>query len=597
MHNNTLFVVKCERISRRQAYYLQFPYNTELINKIKELPDETKKWNGSNKSWEVTTPSLLKLIKIYKGSNLIHFDFGDEKNRNIFIQQIKKAEIAEIEKKKLILELNINKEKWVKYKEELENNYEQYIERVHANLKDGVKLYKHQVVGAMFLDKVRNMLLALDMGTGKTIISIAYVEMNNFEKVFVITPNSLKFNYYQEIKKFTNSKAYIINWKKNEYTIEESKYIIVNYDYFNSSNSKKVLNKFNDLNIGKIDCLISDESHKLANNQSNTFKNFKKIFKKDKFKNNLISKIFMSGTPAPSKVAQLYTQLNQISPLEFATKKYFLEYYCGMTYDINGFGWVLNKDETKYEELFYKISPFTYRKKKRDVLKDLPEKTYQKVILEMTSKEYKLYDEIEKGVADEFVKNNNTNPLAIMGKLRRYTSHLKINGVSELIGSILNSNEKFVTVDFFKESLSELHNQYKDVSVLHTGDFKDYERAKMISDFQDDNSNVKIFFGTESTTKEGLTLTAASKIGILSLPWNPGVLDQISDRLARIGQRYAVNAYLFIYKDTIDEYIFSLIEEKRGDISQVIDNENYKSDINQSIINDLVKKIVKKHRK
>jgi SWI/SNF-related matrix-associated actin-dependent regulator 1 of chromatin subfamily A len=294
---------------------------------------------------------------------------------------------------------------------------------------------------------------------------------------------------------------------------------------------------------------------------------------------------------------ELYSVLHEISPLDFATQKYFYEYYCGMNYNVDGYGWETDINLTKFEELFNKIAPYVYRKKKSEVLKDLPEKTYQRITLEMTPKEYEIYYELEEGIANEFHNANITNPLSIMGKLREYTSYLKVNNVKELIDSILESGEKFVAVDFYKESLLSLHRQYPEISALHTGDVKDTERAEVIQDFQNDNGKIKIFLGSEGTTKEGLTLTAASKVGMLTIPWTPGTLDQCTDRCCRIGQKNAVNAYLFIYKDTIDEYIFNLIESKRAEISQVIDGEKYESDINQSIINDLITIIKNKHKK
>lgn len=592
-----VFVVYCERIPRRQYYYLRFQYNEGLVNKIKNLPNDSRKWNVGMICWEVSTLSLFLLINRYKGSTKIHFDFGNEDSRKIFIKQFEKIKIKEEEKKKFIADLNIKKEYWVKYKEELETTYDKYIDVVHKYLKPEITLYPHQVISTMFLNVTRNLLLALDMGTGKSLISIAYVEMNDFEKVFIITPNSLKFNFYYEVKKFTDSTAHIINWNKNDCGIEEAKYIIVNYEYFNSSDFKKVKIKFDKLNIGKIDCLISDESHRLKSSSSNTYKNFKRLFNDDIFRDKKISKIFMSGTPAPSKAAELYTVLHQISPVDFATKKYFYEYYCGMKYNLDGFGWETNVSMTKFDELFNKIAPYIYRKKKSDVLKDLPEKTYQKILLEMTPKEYEIYYDLEEGVANEFLNEELYNPLSIMGKLREYTSYLKVNNVKELIDSILESNEKFVAIDFYKKSLYDLHQKYPTISGLHTGDEKDTERAEIVKDFQDDNGKIKIFLGSEGTTKEGLTLTAASKVGMLTIPWTPGTLDQCTDRLVRIGQKNAVNAYVFIYKDTIDEYIFNLIESKRAEVSQVIDGEKYESNVNQSIINDLIKIIKEKHNK
>ena len=215
----------------------------------------------------------------------------------------------------------------------------------------------------------------------------------------------------------------------------------------------------------------------------------------------------------------------------------------------------------------------------------------------MTDEEYKIYWEIEEGVANSFVSKNLNNPLSIMGKLREYTSQLKVNSVKELIDTVLESGEKFVAIDFYKNSLRELYRQYPDISILHTGDESDVERAGAIKDFQDENSKIKIFLGSESTSKEGINLTQASKIGLLTIPWTPGTLQQIVDRLCRIGQKNAVNAYLFIYENSIDSYILDLIEGKESEISQVIDGEKYVSNINQSIINDLIKIIKEKHKK
>ena len=591
-----VFPVYCERISKRQAYYLRFQFNEGLIEKIKNLPEDSRKWNPGMMVWEVTTLSLFLLIKKYKGSNKIYFDFGSEDSRKIFIQQIRKIEIAEEEKRKFIADLDVKKERWVQYKKELEETYEKYSEDIHKFLKPEVHLYPHQIVSAMFLNVTRNLLLALDMGTGKSLISITYAEMNAFNKVFVITPNSLKFTYRNEVEKFTNSNAFIIG-KKNKCTIEDARYIIVNYEYFNSADYDKVKKKFNNLNIGKIDCLITDESHRLKSTGSNTYKNFKRLFKDEIFRNGKVSKVFMSGTPAPSKSAELYTVLHQISPTDFPTKNHFFTYYCGMTYNLDGFGWETNISMAKFDELFHKIAPFIYRKKKSEVLKDLPEKTYQRIVLEMTPKEYEVYYALEEGVANEFLNKNLHNPLSIMGKLREYTSHLKVNNVKELIDSILECGEKFVAIDFFKDSLYKLNRLYPEISALHTGDEKDSIRAEIVKDFQNENGKIKIFLGSEGTTKEGLTLTAASKVGMLTIPWTPGALDQCTDRLSRIGQKNAVNAYVFIYKDTIDEYVFNLIESKRAEISQVIDGEKYESDVNQSIINDLIKIIKQKHGK
>jgi len=936
-----IYVVHCERIRKRQWYYLRFPINDQLIQRIKNLPEESRKWNPSMICWELTTSSLFFLIKRYKGSTKIHFDFGNDDSRKIFIDQIKTVELKEEEKRKFILDLNIKKEHWVRYKEELEESYVEYSDKMHALLKEGVKLYPHQIVASMFMNATRSTLISHEMGLGKanpvdsklltpngwirmgdvkvddwvigsdgkpkrvtgvfpqglkdiyeltfndkttaqscddhfwnvntyirnwrknpfmtktlreimnnglqfkngnnkwyipivkpiefekkdlkinpyvlgcllgdggitvkngisfssidkeilneislrlpekhnlvrngeslkdyyltadgknnyinqalknynlkgcnshtkfipndfkfasieqrlemlqgildtdghsrkdgiveltlaskqliedvqlivqslggigrlhekwiiynderrlywrlhiklppqftpfklkrkietfvaptkylpnraitevnyvgkkeaqcisiesddhlycidncilthnTLSAILYVEMNNFEKVFVITPNSLKFNFYHEVKKFTNSNAHIINWKRNDCGIEEAKYVIVNYDYFNPKNTKekKFVTKWKKLGLDVIDSVICDESQKLKNTKANTYKNFKATFKKSIFRNEKVSKIFLSGTPAPNRAHELYTVMNQISITDFPTKKYFQEYYCGMTRDEDGWGYHVDTMAQKLEELYHKIAPFTHRKRKFEVLTDLPDKTYQRIILEMTDQEQKIYDEIEAGVANEFVEQPNNNPLTIMIRLRQYLAIIKIKHVIELIENVFETGEKVVVVDYFKDSLYEINKKLGEITALHTGDQDVEQRAEIVETFQDKNSNLKGFLGSIQTCNYGLTLTAASKLFIMTLPYSVGEYDQVSDRLHRIGQKAAVNIYALIFPDTIDDYVFSAIEGKRKEIVKVIDNEDYTSNVSESVFSEVVKKIKEKHGK
>ena len=594
------FIVHCERIPRRQWYYLRFPINDQLITRIKNLPEETRKWNAGMMCWEVKVSSLFALIKRYRSSKKIHFDFGNEKSRKIFIEQIRKVEVTELEKRKFIADLKIKKEHWVKYKQELETSYVDYSEKLHSLINPEITLYPHQIVAAMFMNATRSTLISHEMGLGKTISSILYVEMNGFEKVVVVTPNSLKFNFYGEIKKFTNSTAHIVNWKKNTCGIEEAKYVIINYEFFNpSKKSGRFLTKWKKLGIDVIDAVVSDESHRLKNTKANTYKNFKSTFNKKMFRDGKISKIFLSGTPAPNRAHELYTLLNQISITDFPTKKHFQEYYCGMTRDDEGgYGYVVDTMEQKFEELYHKIAPFTHRKRKKEVLTDLPDKTYQRIVLEMTEKEQKTYDEIEAGVANEFIENPTNNPLTIMIRLRQYLAIIKVKHVIELIENVLQTGEKVVVVDFFKDSLYEINKILGDISGLHTGDVKDLEvRAEIVNKFQDILSQLKVFLGSIQTCNYGLTLTAASKLFIMTLPYSVGEYDQVSDRLHRIGQKAAVNIYVLVFPDTIDDYVFSAIEGKRKEIVKVIDNEDYTSDVSESVLSDVIKKIKEKHGK
>jgi SNF2 family DNA or RNA helicase len=92
-----------------------------------------------------------------------------------------------------------------------------------------------------------------------------------------------------------------------------------------------------------------------------------------------------------------------------------------------------------------------------------------------------------------------------------------------------------------------------------------------------------------------LTLTAADKLFILTLPFSVGEYDQVADRLHRIGQKNVVNIYPLMFRDTIDDYVYSAIENKRAEIVKVIDNEDYKSDVTESVLTEVIERIKRKH--
>lgn len=456
--------------------------------------------------------------------------------------------------------------------------------------------------------------------THNTLCSIGYAEMMGFKKILVITPNSLKYNYKDEVEKFTlGKKAQILSGKpvakKNQNNIQKerdlSNYIIVNYDYFNPKDFKKVLTKFNSLNLGFIECVVLDESHMIKNTSSNTYKNIKKII------NEIPSKVFLSGTPAPNRVKELYTVLNIISPLDFATKTEFYEMYCGLTYipkpkkkdgeeidedDDENYrgGWQQSEGGMRLEELYHKIAPYTYRKRKFEVLKDLPDKIYQKIIIEMNDEQQEQYNKIEEGVANEIFSDeqmSSVNMLTIMLRLRQYTSMIKGVPTVDLVKRLLDEGEKSVVVDQFKEPILEMKKLLGDVAGLHTGDENADERNLVKTDFQDPNGKIKVFLASIATTKYGLTLTAASKLFMTTLPWSPGEYDQVADRCHRIGQKDTVFIYPMVVKDTIDEYVFGMIEKKRIEITKALDNEDYHSNVEETILSEILKMLREKYGK
>jgi SWI/SNF-related matrix-associated actin-dependent regulator of chromatin subfamily A-like protein 1 len=585
--------VLCEKQGKKQWYRLRFPYNQTLIDKIKAFPREEREWDGVDKSWVLTTTTLFFLLASFTRDSGYWFDFGTTEARDKFVADLHKIRELDEEKKRILIEIEQKNKEAVEFKEYIEQHTQEYVERIHAKIKTDFTLYSFQIAAVMYLDKVKNALLAFEMGLGKTLSSIAYTEYEEYEKALIIVPNSLKFNFYGEVEKFTFSKAHIVNWKNNWHSVQDSKYIIVNYDYFRDAKWESVKLKFDALGIGKVDVVICDESQKLKNSKANTTKNIKKLLKILKPK----SKVFLSGTPMPNRAFELYTVLNEISPIEFATKKHFYEYYCGMSYNQYTGQYDTDISGARFEELFRKIAPHNYRKRKTDVL-DLPDKIYRKTMVELTEKEYRNYCLTEAGVANEIFgqeKMSGTMIITIMLRLRQFTSKIKLPVVQELIESILEGGEKVVVLDMFKESLYELKGLFGDIAAVHTGDQSVDERGEIVKTFQNPESNLKIFLGSIQTCNYGLTLTAASKMIINTMPWSVGEYDQATDRIHRIGTKNTVFIYPLIGKGTIDEMVFDKIEDKRSEINKVIDNEDYKSSVDESVLSEILSQLKGKY--
>jgi len=577
--------ITVKRRPNTRKYYLFFKYDVNFIERIKLLPKETRGWNGS--SWEVNAINLMHLIKSYKGDNTIFFNFED---KDEFLK-IYYNELQKIVEKRERLESSKKKQESAKnLKDYLKENY--HIVDYKPYLKEGVKPYPHQIIGAKFANEVGSCIITADMGTGKTILSLLASEMKGKEwsKVFIIVPNSLKLNWRNEVDKFTNSKSYVLdkNLKKNKYRIEECKYIITNYEYFRSK-TFNVKSKLIDLGINPkdIDAIIFDEAHKIKNTKSNTTKNITKIFKK--LVNNFM---LLSGTIMPNKLEELYVSLNLILPDEFSNKNEFYRDYCGLRYDLD-FGWVpISKPDL--DKVFNKLDGVMYRVKKEDVLKDLPDLQINMVTVEMSKQEQAQYNEIEEGFENvDWNKNiiveekDSVNPLVILGRLRKYTSIIKTPLIKEFVQNLNDQGEKVVIFDVFKDSLMNLSNEMSTNSAYYGGSVSSEKRQELIDEFQDSDSKLMNLFVTAQTGNAGITLTASSNMILISQSYVPGENEQMYARIHRIGAKNNCNIYIFAVEDTVDEKVYHLVRSKLKTISKVIDNKDYVDNVKSSIIDEL----------
>jgi SWI/SNF-related matrix-associated actin-dependent regulator of chromatin subfamily A-like protein 1 len=590
MINKNQLLVDISKIQR--SFKLKVAPNIEFKDKIKKLYNWEYDVDGH--FYKLGALTLFRLIESYKGRKDIFFKFESPDLKNKFIEQYQRA-LKKEEEHKVYVEA-----KKEAYKEDLA--YKTHLEEIQDTLllpngfKSGFKPYPHQLVAAYFMNRIRKGLLSLQMGLGKTLCSIIFVEMqeNPFKKVLVVTPNSLKYNYMQEVEKFTESQAYVYRGLKTKKgkaeelaLIKEAKYVIINYEYFNArpepKNGKKKdsskryfdpKSKFNDIGlpVSEIDCVICDESHKLKNEDANTTKNFMATFGD---KENLV---LLTGTPAPNRIEELWTSLNMLAPVLFSHKSEYMLNYCGMALDPQ-YGGYVPESPPKLQDIYHMMSPFSFRKTKEEVLKDLPDKVTTRMYIDISDDDMKRYKEVEDGMAMEIfeqIKGNKFgDPNVTLLRLRQYTSYLKTLYMGDILDRMIVEDEKVVVFDEFKESLNQYHKLYQNISVIHTGDIKDLsERAHRVSQFQT-NERVRFFFGSNNTCNAGLTLTASNKLILLTQPFSVGENDQLSDRIHRIGQKNFCNIIIPVIRGTFDEVVFNIVENKRRELSLAIDNKEY----------------------
>jgi SNF2 family DNA or RNA helicase len=581
---NTLNVIVTK--IKRNLYALTFQFDNELIEKIKKL--ENRKFNPDNRYWEIDSINLYKLIFSYKGRKDIFFDF-DIKEKEDFLKVYQK-EIKKIGDKKLKQEEIIKKSQFlINLKDELNKNIDSVNYDDYFN--EPYKPYRHQKLAVKWLDIAKSGILAADMGLGKTAMMVLTCLLDkSINKALIVCPNSLKFSIADDIEKFFKEvKYHIIKHKKNKYSIEESKIVIVNYEYFRDSNFPYDA-KIKKQGLENIDILLCDEAHRLKESSSNTYRNIHKTFK-TKCKRFIMS----TGTPIKSFAHEIYTLLKFIEPDEFSNKTKFYNEYCGMFFNHETRTYEYIEDKAKIDELNKKLQAYMIRLKKEDVV-DLPEKIFNKLIIEMSDDERKRYEEIERGVFDELNKQNVTNASAmtIILRLREYLSSVKAKYTKEIIERLIEEDKKVVFVDFFKKTINYMKEEFKNISVKHSGDENIDQRREAIRKFMNED-DTKLFLGSSSTTKEGLTLTESNYLFLNTLEWTPADNNQIYDRIHRLTTTKTCHYYIPIVKDTIDENIYYAESEKRKVFSKLIDNVDYVDKSNQSIFNEVLEKLKNKY--
>lgn len=450
------------------------------------------------------------------------------------------------------------------------------------------ELMPFQRAGVEYAINAKRLFIADEMGLGKTVQALATIQKLDAYPAVVVCPASLKINWQREARKWLpiDKTVEVLRGRKGE--VPKADLVIVNYD---------ILEYWSPL-LKEFQAVIYDESHYCKNPKAKRTKSA--IALADKIEDGLV--ICLTGTPVLNNPSELTAQLRILGRLkEFGGATKFRDAYAS----------------TKHlPELNRKLRASMYvRRRKVDVLTELPPKRWSDVIVEPSDEHMKKYREAEsdlisflagqakasamKAGATSFeareaaliatMKAQAAEQLVAVNTLKRLASEAKYTLATEWIDNFLTSDSKLIIFTWHRDLANRIAEHYDAVKL--TGESSEKERNNAVDTFQN-NPDTKVFVSTLKAGGVGITLTAASDVLFLEQGWTPADMDQAADRAHRIGQQDSVTAWTLIAQDTIDEDIKELITFKRELVDASTDGKVLED--KQNVLTDLLIRLARK---
>jgi len=430
-----------------------------------------------------------------------------------------------------------------------------------------VPLYDYQVRGALFLACRGRSILGDDMGLGKTVQTLAAVELlareRNLQKVLVIAPASVKYQWETEIHKFTTRPVQVIEGGKEtrqEQYEEPTFFRLVNYE--------QVVRDREAINAWKPDLVILDEAQRIKNWEAKTSREVKKLRSR--------YAIVLTGTPLENKLEELYSIVQFVDERRFGPAFQFLHEHRVLDDEGNLKGY------RKLDAIRERLAPIFLRRTRAEVLTQLPERTDSIIFVELADEQRRHYEEQKTALARILQKNfltelDRKRVLACLVNLRTICDSLflfdketrvspKLDELRELIPELLGEQEhKAVVFSQWETMILETAKVLEALGIgyalLHGG-LSGKERKEALLQFANDPA-CRVFLSTDAGGT-GLNLQNADTVVNLELPWNPAVLEQRIARVHRMGQSRPVRVINFVTRGTIEERVLVTLEAKQG---------------------------------
>lgn len=462
----------------------------------------------------------------------------------------------------------------------------------------GLDFLPYQRGGIAFaLDRIRagkGALIGDEMGLGKTVQAVGVINADPaISRVLVICPATVKINWWRELRK----------WLARPLTVG-----IVDSGVWPSTDvvvvNPEVVDRFPKRMEFFWDLVVIDEAHTHRNPKG---KRARIIFghkptKKEteagaKPSSGIVArrKLALTGTPVPNKPAEIWPILNWLDPERWGNFYKFATRYCAAVRTRFGFD---TSGSSNLDELRRELrGSVMIRRKKSEVLKELPAKTRKIVLLDREAlgvdAQRSLLSDFEErmiaieeeaefakimGDADAYaaaVKKLNGAISAKFSEMSEVRHRVAVAKIPAMIEHVQASIEEHKVVFFahHRDVLEAMARHFGKRAVLVYGGMTSGEKQASVDAFQNDDT-VDLFLGQITAAGVGLTLVASSHVIFGELDWVPGNVTQAEDRCHRIGQKDAVFVEHLVVDGTIDARIAEVIVEKQAVIERSLDGEN-----------------------
>lgn len=424
----------------------------------------------------------------------------------------------------------------------------------------GLNLYPFQKDGVEWLASHKSTILADEMGLGKTIQALTAA---TDKKIIVVCPAVAKGVWAREAKRFRpDMKTIILNGRRGFRMPEDGEIVIVNYDILPPFGLTQNMSPVFVGHVPENITIIADEAHSIKNYDAKRTKKFRALSEAIREKNGSVW--LLTATPMLNRPNELWTLLQtaNVANESFGSFNNFKMHFNAY----NGrYGIVWGMPSPEVPNLLKKVC---LRRTRREVLPDLPVKTYNEIPVELDLVKDReaiqvadmIENEIEKnGLSDEDLLKSNGILFETMSKVRRLLATAKIDSMLELVEEYEENEQPLVVFSAHRDPIDALSK--REGWAVITGDTSPDKRTQIENLFQ--NGKLK---GIACTIKAGgvaITLTHAHIALFVDLEWTPALNSQAEDRICRIGQDRGVIINRMVTNHALDIRINNLLFKKQ----------------------------------